>query len=529
MSDAPFDAEIIIVGSGAAGAAAAFALRGRAVLMVDVGYSGPATELPSAPISRSIAEGVDLLPTIFDLQSATAAIGGRPQVSVKFRSPLVQHVTRRPPILPDDEETGFVSTQSFSRGGLANVWGAGVMPYTAQELQHFPVDAAQLNHWVAQLTGEIGISGSRDDDLAAYFGSTEGLLPPHELCPLGKRLLSRYERRRKSFHRRGIRIGRPRLAILSEAYRGRPRFEQHRQEFFAAGHEGIYSPRMTVDRLVAERRLQYRAGVLVERFEEHHDHVTVFARDLASGAPLTFRARELLLAAGTLNTTRIVLRSRDDRHSMVPILDNPVAFLPVIDPWRIGAPMPESVPTSAQLTIVVEQEDDDLPVQGSIYNLMGPLRSDLLTEFPLTMAGNLVACRELLPAMLMVQLFYPDRPDPRNTIALTDDGGLRIRYEANRSSGVEHRLARHLLRLGLVAPSFQVQRPIAGSSIHYAGTLPMRRTPAAPYETSPDGVIAGYTRIRAVDASVFPVLPAKNHTLMLMANSARIAATLSAP
>jgi choline dehydrogenase-like flavoprotein len=221
-----------------------------------------------------------------------------------------------------------------------------------------------------------------------------------------------------------------------------------------------------------------------------------------------------------------VLRSRDDCTTELPLLDNPIALLPVIDPWRIGVPVPEGAFTSAELMLVVDRRGEPLPVQAAVFNLLGPLRSGMIAEFPLTMAGNLAAVRELVPAMLMVQVFYPDRPDPRNVVRLRQDGSLSISRRGPRPPGLERRLALRLLRLGMLAPFPLAQRPVAGSSIHYAGTLPMRARPRGPYETDSMGRLAGTARVRVVDASVFPVLPAKNLTLAAMANAARVAASL---
>ena len=57
---------------------------------------------------------------------------------------------------------------------------------------------------------------------------------------------------------------------------------------------------------------------------------------------------------------------------------------------------------------------------------------------------------------------------------------------------------------------------------HHAGTLPMSHEPA-PFETHLDGRLWNSRRVRVIDGSVFPSLPAKNPSLTIMANAARIA------
>jgi choline dehydrogenase-like flavoprotein len=64
-----------------------------------------------------------------------------------------------------------------------------------------------------------------------------------------------------------------------------------------------------------------------------------------------------------------------------------------------------------------------------------------------------------------------------------------------------------------------------GSSIHYAGTLPMHRTPTR-YQTDADGRLFGTRNIYITDGACFTTLPAKNLTLTIMANAMRIASRL---
>lgn len=524
---------VIIVGGGAAGASVALAAGGTDVLMLDVGLEPTRSNLPDQPLDsiRKQAQCGD------DVGTLDAALIGehfesllRPcesDLSIKLKGPLTRYVTARPQQLPADEHVNCVSAQSFALGGLANSWGAGAMRYTDLELCHFPFPAAELEQAFDILTRHIGISGSTSDDLAEYFGSTQGLLSELELCELAQRLLKRYERRKGAFQRAGIRLGRPRLAVLPQDYGGRRAFRATGQEFFISPHEGIYSPIFTIKDLIARGSIEYHKGILVERFEQQASRVIVFARDLNSGEQCTFSTDHLVLAAGTINTSRIVLASRDDHSSLLPILDNPISFIPFVDLPRLGVPLPPAQFLGAELTLVLARESDQLPIQGSIYNLMGPLRTDMAKEFPLCFSGNLVAGRYLTPATMMLQLFYPARPHRENYLQLLPNGRLRLVYSAVPDRTAEKILVKMLCRSGYVASTLLCKRPPAGSSIHYAGTLPARVVPQGPYETGSDCRLTWAPRVVVADASTFPVLPAKNHTLMLMANAYRLGRMLS--
>jgi choline dehydrogenase-like flavoprotein len=396
------------------------------------------------------------------------------------------------------------------------------MRYTELELRHFPFPVAAIEAAFDALTRHIGIAGSATDDLTGYFGSTEGLLPELDLCELGSRFLHRYERHKARFASYGLRVGRPRLAVLPIDHRGRKPFRAFGQEFFVSPHDGIYTPTFTVQELVQRRRLEYRRGLLVERFDCDSERVIVHARDVTSGERVRYSAAHLILAAGTLNTARIVLASRHDHSTRLPLLDNPVTLLPFVDLGRIGHPLKPATFLGAELALVLESDWTSLPVQGSVYNLMGPLRTDLVREFPLTFSGNLAAARHLAPAMLMLQLFFPDDAKASGQVQLQPSGGLRIMRNTGALPHVERIVTRALRAAGYAASTLLARRLPPGSSIHYAGTIPARDHPVGDFETDRDCSLPWAQRVTIADASTFPVLPAKNHTLMMMANAFRL-------
>jgi choline dehydrogenase-like flavoprotein len=81
-------------------------------------------------------------------------------------------------------------------------------------------------------------------------------------------------------------------------------------------------------------------------------------------------------------------------------------------------------------------------------------------------------------------------------------------------------------KIGFQSHRALCQFPDMGTSLHYAGTLPMSERPG-PYQTDANGVLAGSRRVYVADAACFSELPAKNLTFTIMANAMRIAAGLA--
>jgi choline dehydrogenase-like flavoprotein len=65
----------------------------------------------------------------------------------------------------------------------------------------------------------------------------------------------------------------------------------------------------------------------------------------------------------------------------------------------------------------------------------------------------------------------------------------------------------------------QIAEP--GRGFHSGGSFPMRKNPG-PFETDILGRPHGFQRVHAVDATVFPTIPATTITLSAMANAHRI-------
>ncbi|HEY5999690.1 MAG TPA: GMC oxidoreductase [bacterium] len=515
--------DAIVVGSGPGGVICARGLRGERVLVLDVGNRpGPLPGLDGNlyELRRSREDLFEqLIGAGFE---GLRNLRGR-AVSLKLKSPGMAYVIRDGERLAPVLSEGFEATISLAEGGLANAWGAGVYRFTDEDLAGFPIRAADLEPHYDELTRLIGISGE-SDDLDPWFGGAAGLLPPLRLSGIAADVSARYRRHLPEFRRRGIVVGRPRLAVLTREHRGRPAYRHDNLEFFKPHDPSIYNPAFTLREMVSAGEVAYRPGVLVTRFAEHADRVEVSARDLAAGGEETFVARRLFLAAGALNSARIVLASAGDHASRLPLLDNPVTLVPLLSPGRIGAALDPNDSSLGQLNIIVQPgAGDGETLQGTLYGTTGPLRSDALFELPAPVPAAVCLAKYLAPAMAVVMLFHPDRPDPGNFLQLAPSGALRLRHAPPRPGSGARRLVAAFRRIGLLGADVLCRQAPIGSGLHYAGTLPMKAAPGR-YETGVDGRLGGSARVFVVDGACVPTLPAKNLTFTIMANAARIAA-----
>jgi choline dehydrogenase-like flavoprotein len=516
-------ANVIIVGSGAAGVAAAYALRKHGVLMVDVGATAPASALDGNFYALKKSPGaVDLFRALIGDEFESLHNIFYPYRTPKLKAPGMKFIVERAARLAPVQCDGFEATQSFAAGGLGNAWGAGLYRATDRDLKGFPIAARDLEPYYDALTEKIGVSGA-DDDLGRYFGPTRGLLPPLKLDRNGDALLRRYARRRGALQSNGLYLGRPRLAVLTRIHDRRPAYDYDALEFFRAGNPAVYTPALTLKEMIARGEIVYAPGLLVERYGEERDGVRVVARVLPGGGRREFTARRLILAAGALGTSKIALASNDDRATRLPLLDNAVSYMPLIDPWRLGAALEREFFPAAMLNAVYDGPCWPEPIQMTLYGASGTLRSDFLFDFPLPARDAIAAAKYLTPALVIAQLFYPDAPAPANYLRLTPAGALEIAYERKKLGALEPRLLGLFRRLGYFGVARMCRYLAPGSSFHYAGALPMRRLPRGRYETDAGGRLAGTRGVYIADAANFPTLPSKNHSFTMMANAMRIA------
>lgn len=517
-------AEIIIVGSGAAGAAAALQLArmGLRPVLLDVGIT-PREDGPRAEGNlyewRQRHDSFDLQIGP-DFRGVSDLFTEEPGIA-KLNAPNAAYVVQDAPAFSPIDATDFDAIQSFALGGLGNAWGAGLYRFVAADLAGFPIRAADLDPYGDVLTREIGISGA-DDDLTPFFGGPAALLPPLNPSYNAAAVLARYGRRRERLNGRGLFLGRPRIAALSAPYDGRPPVDYSNTEFWQ-DQPYLYTPAMTLKKLIAAGQIDYRPGILVHSWSETPGGVIVHGREVATDAPIDLAGKAVLLAAGAVGTSKIVLASAGDDATALPLLENPAVQIPFVLPGSIGRALDAHCFGLTQLNLIWQASAFGCTAQGSFLEITSPMRAEFFGRFPLSARANLALVKQMLPAMLLMQLFFPAQIQPPARLSLAPDGRLRIAGHPNpidlRSLG---ELLSAMRSLGLWTLPMLIVKPITGHAIHYAGTLPMAAAPGR-YECHPDGRLAGASRVYVADSACFSGLPAKNMSFGMMCNAMRVA------
>lgn len=502
--------EVIIAGSGPAGVTAASALAGHDVAIVDVGQ---------APLPASAQSSHPFGPRFEGLSHLAGELSRHP----KLRSAAFAHVPSGEPysVQSADGKPLLRSCFSHARGGFSEAWGAQLLRYT-------PADLNGLHGWDSglgdglddhydALEAHIGIAGERGE-LDDFFGPSPCLLPALPDTPLTQRLLARYDRLTAREDIPGVRIGRPRLAVLPRDYRGRPAYRFANDEFHCASDPGLYRPSLDLQRLREQGAVTYLPQMCLVRYQEADDHVLLTLRD-GAGDLRQLRARHLLIACGAAQSAALVLRSEATVPRTLPFIDHPPTLLPAFFPL---APASRGPAYPIQLVASLGEGASF----ASLYSLHGVRALDRLFDLPLPIDSNLRVLPWLFQRMLVAQVW--DQTDAPTASRLTLDGAgeIAITAEVPSVSPRTALLASVLRALGGITATRLASCPPPTWGFHHAGTLPMARRPF-PGQTHPDGRLWHRQRVRVIDGSVLPSLPSKNPSLTIMAIARRIATQLA--
>ena len=533
-------AEVTVVGSGPSGVHFALTLleRGHQVTLVDVGHVGPAPSRPDLSWLELKEQLED--PTDYFLGDRFQGVVFPDDESEFYGFPPAKgYIFKEPPGV-DTQHRGFEPLFSYAQGGLAETWTAGCYPLREEECTDFPIDFADLAAGYDTVASRVGVTGELDD-LARFFPPHEHLQKPLPLDEHSRLLLQRYHRKRERLNQKlGCFMGRTRVATISEPLDGRSPCNRCGRCLWGCPRDALYVPSLTLERCRSYPHFTYRGGIRVDYFEMEHGRATALrGLDLQRRERVRLPVSTLALAAGTLSSARIFLRSFHERDGRSPdlcgLMDNRQILVPFVN-WRmLGRRYDPATYQYHLLVMGLATPDPREYVHCQITTLKTALLHPVSQQLPFGFAGGLQMTNIIHAALGVVNVNFHDSRRESNRVSYRpgppeSEGTLHLEYtppgdEATRIQDALKRLRKALRVLGCLAPPQMAHIRPMGASVHYAGVLPMTRE-ARPWTTGPDGRSRDVDNLLLVDGVTFPFLPAKNGTFTLMANATRIARAL---
>jgi ferredoxin len=515
---------VAVVGSGPAGFAAAQALvrRGLIPTVLDVGETLPAER-------QMIVERMKAASPSDWTKEDRAAVSENPYLSIgKVPKKMVfgsEFYFGRDRTFSPTEAHDRHPVPTYALGGFSVAWGAALMPPHQSDLDAWPITSGELEPSYRRVLQTLPLSAAHDA-LETFFPLYRDDIRAIPIAPAAADLLHDLSRSVSVDEGAPFVCGRARLAVEAAACR-------------ACGlclsgcvYGAIYSTGGDILRLDREGKIAYRPALVVEEVQERSSNVVVRMRRLTDGTAVEECFDRVFLAAGAIQSTRIVLNSLQLFDHAVRLRDSQKFIVPLlrVKRGRIDWPEGQSLASLFLDYKVPEISDRWIHVQVSTVNdyllhalgipawrptlrrrLMTPVLERLFIAWGglhSDQSGKLDLVLRRPAAKALPVLAVRAVPDP-NTRAVVKQA---IR-----------RLSRTLIRAGAVALSPATLIGPPGGGNHLGGSMPMRHSPKGALETDTLGRPNHWLRIHVVDGSVLPSVPATTFALVQMANADRIA------
>jgi len=512
----------IVIGSGPVGVTVASALLelGRSVAMLDVGED---LEAASAGLRSRLGSTDPSGWPADDVAKLTA-----PRTAAKGKMPFGSDILFRDPVGffgPAGPPREFGLRPSFAKGGLSTGWGAAILPYRAQDITDWPLSLDDLVEHYAALSKFMRIAACKDRLQEIFPISRIESDTSLRASAQARELLRRLEDRASSLEAKGIFFGKARQAASNDCC-------CCNMCLYGCPYDYIFNAAYTVDRLSKSASFRYSPAIYVDAVRESEAGAEVVVTNLATFQRSTFQADRVFIAAGVLQTLRIISNSIDMTGAELTLKDSQHFFLPMLHSWSTGErPEHENKHTLTQVFLeVVDKEVSDRTVHFQLYTHNNCYADDMRLRFgrlsPMLEPLIRLASRRLIVAQGFLHSDLSSEVKIRIGKA-GDASEVRFDVEHNHASSkviakVSRLFSGVLPRIGVWPIRMMGRIEPVGSGFHCGGTFPMRHSPGK-YETDILGRIPGLKRIHLVDSSVLPTIPATTITFSAMANAHRIA------
>jgi len=507
---------IYVIGSGLSGIATASALvkRGYHPTILDAGLT------PDADVLSLKARMASVEPeawTAEDLQrvrqTGPASQSGIPK-KLTFGSDFAY---RDLDVATSAELHNAYMLRSFARGGFSNVWGAVIQAFPSSEFRSWPVTLSQLSRHYSAVRDLMCCSSGPlvrpSAQARAFYSDMAG--------------------HRAELERRGIRFDYATLAVRSADDDQGKGCRRCGLCLYACPYDSIFTAGAALSQLIRQGLVSHLPNVIVDRVSSTKDGIRVESRAVHSHEPRIFEGCAVFIAAGLLESARIVLNSTNGKTASTAPLrihTSDIFTLPMLRYQSTSHTSVERMHTLCQMVMnVYDGRISEHPVHLQFYGY-----NDLYPQLLAWKAG--VFARPLQPILrciserLLVAFGYLHSRVSSMVRLIPAPNGIGRLVVEGQSNPESRYVARSIVRklfhnrnyLRTLPLTLQVKFDVPGGGLRSGGCFPMRRAPAG-LETDIWGRVPGLPQIHLVDSSVLTTVPAGPIAFTVMANAHRIA------
>lgn len=514
--------KIGIVGSGQASVMAALALveNGIRPIILDVGET--LSEKRQVLVDEAIA-GEDYgvkrkkLSEILDQRNFISENSPRKKV---FGSDFLFADDRH--VLPTTSNTTR-ATQSTALGGFSSGWGGAILFPDSRDIENWPISQKELEKYYQKITTFFPLSG-KSDGLDKTFPSRSNQFQELKLDNVSASFLKDLKNY-SELSEQDFEVGQARLALASSAC------DYCSLCLVGCPKNLLHSAENVMQRMIKKNEVDYVKNCVVKSFRERRNKVEVQTLELNGKVAETHQFDKLLIGAGAIGSSRIVLESCDQNEKKLELLDCEKVAIPIIRyrAEQISWPTSNTYSSIFLETKVPGLLDNWVHMQVSGMNEYILKHLKMYKDFDLTYMGYLA--KPLLGRLLIgFSSFHSSYSNKLllNLNKVNDRSILKI--EVMENDIFPKLLATYFTELGKIGkntktmflPRFS-RRWESGITGHFGGSMPMTAKPKKWNETDKWGKLYGKKHTYIIDASTFPSIPGTTVAGLIMANAFRIA------
>jgi len=420
---------------------------------------------------------------------------------------------------------------SYAKGGFSSGWGAATLPPDDNDLTRWPIGNKELKPYFQKILSSFNYSAV-DDGLSKIFPIYSKDYNALKLSYANKEILKSLDSYIKNNQTEHVLVGQSRLLVQANNNHLGSGCRYCGQCLSGCVYGHIYKASIELDHLIASQEVDYIANHLVLSLTEIDDKVEVLVKNTSTQSKDRLLFNKILLGAGAVNSTRIVLKSKSLYNINVRLHSTAGFVAPVFRIKKMDIDWPN---TNTQPAIFLEYKNDR---QSNYWTHAQISTSNELIFARLGIDKNKKGLfqwlkRTLIKHLVLVHVnIHSEFGDSyvlnlRKAKSISNDI-LYSSYDQNRVTGKF--ISKSVLKLfnifrkiGCIVILPAVQNSLGSGSYHVGATMPMKNKPIDELDTNLLGVPKGWKNIHIIDSSIFPSIPATTIGLLIMANAARIA------
>tara|TARA_A100001388_G_scaffold276129_1_gene263075 strand:- start:8874 stop:10451 length:1578 start_codon:yes stop_codon:yes gene_type:complete len=415
---------------------------------------------------------------------------------------------------------------SHTLGGLSNVWGANVSEISNNDLSKFRYPQ-NLNYYLKKITSIYPISGFADDNDTNKSIVYNKI--PLNYCEQAKDIIHSYNKNRNFFLKKKIRFGYSKLAVSTFDTEKNSKIVSSGLEMYGCHNNSVFNSLHPIYKLKDE--INIIEDTYVKEIMHNEHNIEILCKDL-NNKQVNFNFDKLILAAGTMNTSKLVLKllSKYNKKSLTIKDSQKYFFLYFTSTKSI---INEEKTTTGLSQIFAQTEINNNTFHIQLYHSFLLLRDTLNNYIPNFLVKIIFKLFNFILGRLMIGVVYFPEEISNHMKMTYDDKIKKFKLIAlkNKKFSVKYILKIYAKLFSCLFKLKSLPLPIfirskIGVSQHFGSSLPPCENETIG-NTLKNGELAFYKNIYVTDCSSLNRIPSTPPTFISMSNAYRISENIT--